>query len=167
MPNCSWVPRRVPRSCSLLRATSAVTGSCRGVESEDALLCRSPWVVWLSKTHRRQARELRAREHDTRKRLREAVERLNRSCNFGSARMVLGEIVLLPAQAGGPLLPAAPPLHQCRASVSMRRKPKQKPKWSGKLLSLWKNDIIFPLDLFLRPFMVQPHKCVPVQNWRQ
>lgn len=84
--------------------------------------------------------------------------------------MVLGEVVLLPAQAGGPLLPAAPPpggLHQCRASVSMRRKPKQKPKWGGKLLSLWKNGIIFPLDLFLRLFMVQPHKRVPVQKWRQ
>lgn len=41
-----------------------------------------------------------------------SVERLNRSCNFGSARMVLGEIVLLPAQAGwAPFAssPRAPP----------------------------------------------------------
>lgn len=69
VPNCSWVPHWVPRSCSLLRATSAVTGSCKGVESEDALLCRSPWVVRLSKTHQRRARGLGACEHDTRKRL--------------------------------------------------------------------------------------------------
>ena len=74
---------------------------------------------------------------------------------------MLGEVVLLPAQAGwGPFAssPLAPPT---QASASVRRKPRQIPKWGGKLLTHWKNDIIFLLDLFLSLFMVQPHKHVP------
>lgn len=88
----------------------------------------------------------------------ECVESLSRSRTFRSGGTVLGQAVLLPAQAGwAPFASSFPilPTH-----VSVCRKPRVKPKWGGKLLTHWKNNTTFLLDLFLSLFLVQPHKHV-------
>lgn len=95
----------------------------------------------------------RAREHNTRRCPKR--KRLSHGGSSRSGRTVLGEVVPLPAPVGWDHF--APPT---QASVSVRRKPRWKPKWGGKLLTYQKKDILFPLDLFLSLFVVQPHKHV-------